>query len=103
MDSVGNPVDYHASGTRTVILPSLGLGVAEYVTRHVRLEANASGFTIPHHSTIWDADASANVRYGHWELRFGAKGFHFKTSTQSEFYMRGTQSSAFAGVRWYSN
>jgi hypothetical protein len=51
---------------------------------------------------VWDADTSANLRYGHIELRVGAKGFHFKTSTKADFYDHGTAASAFVGVRWYS-
>ena len=102
VDSAGNPVNYNSNGSKNVILPTLGLGVSEYVSRHVRLDANASGFTIPHHSTIWDGDASANFRYGHWELRVGAKAFHFKTSTQSDFFFKQTLASGFVGVRWYS-
>ena len=42
------------------------------------------------------------VKYAHMELRLGAKAFHFKTSTQAEFFSHGTISSAFVGVRWYS-
>jgi len=102
VDSSGNPLDYHSQGSKTVVLPTLGIGLAEYVNRHVRLEVNGSGFAIPHHSTIWDGDASANFRYGHWELRVGAKAFHFKTSTQSDFFLKNTMASGFVGVRWYS-
>ncbi len=102
VDATGNPLDYHSQGSKSIILPTLGIGLAEYVTRHVRLEANGSGFAIPHHSTIWDGDASANFRYGHWELRLGARAFHFKTSTQSDFYLKNTMASAFVGLRWYS-
>ena len=102
LDSGGNAVNYATAGTHWFISPSIGLGVTEYVSRHMRLEANASGFAIPHHTTSWDADASANFRSGHFELRVGVKALHFKTSTQAEFYMFGTQASGFVGLRWYS-
>ena len=102
VDATGNPLDYHSQGSKSVILPTLGIGLAEYVNRHLRLELNGSGFTIPHHSTIWDGDASANFRYGHWELRVGAKAFHFKTSTQADFFFKQTLASGIVGVRWYS-
>jgi hypothetical protein len=101
-DSSGNPLSYAAEGTRYFISPTLGLGATEYVSRNFRLEANASGFGIPHHTAIWDADASANIRFGHFELKLGAKAFHFKTSTKSEFYVKSTMASAFVGLRWYS-
>ena len=102
VDASGNPVDYHAQGSKTVFLPTFGIGLTQYVNRHLRLEANGSGFGIPHHSTIWDADGSANFRYGHWELRVGARAYHFKTSSQSDFLLKNTMASGFVGVRWYS-
>jgi hypothetical protein len=103
VDSAGNPITYAGTGNRWFISPELGLGVAYFSGRHFRVEANASGFTIPRHNTIWDADASANIRFGHFELRAGGKAFHFKTSTQSDFYTRGTLAGAFVGLRWYSD
>jgi hypothetical protein len=102
LDANGNPISYAASGSHWFILPSLGINVSEYVTRHLRLEGNVSGFAIPHHSTEWDADGSINFRTGHLELRVGAKAFHFKTSPTADFFMYGTQASAFVGMRWYS-
>jgi hypothetical protein len=102
VDASGNPISYVGSGTRWFISPMLGLGVAEFGSRHFRVEANASGFAIPHHSAIWDADASANIRYGHVELRIGAKAFHFKTSPTAEYFLTNTMASGFVGVRWYS-
>lgn len=102
VDASGNLITYAAQGERWFFSPQIGLGAAYYSGRHLRLEANASGFTIPKHNAVWDADASANVRYGRFEFRVGAKGFHFKTSTNSDFYMKGTYYSGFAGIRWYS-
>ena len=102
VDSTGQPLSYAAQGSRWYLTPSFGLGAHEYVSRNFRLEANASGFTIPHHTSIWDADASANLRFGHFELKVGAKAFHLKTSTLAQFYMRGTMASALVGLRWYS-
>ncbi len=102
-DSSGNPLDYSTNGSHWFISPDIGIGVTQYLSGHLRLEANASGFAIPRHTTVWDADGSINVRSGHFELRVGARGFHFKTSTQADFYMRGTQASAFVGLRWYSH
>ena len=102
VDITGTPVDYHTQGSKWYLTPAVGLGIAEYASRHFRLEGNLSGFAIPHHTNLWDADASANIRYGHWELRFGAKAFHFQTSTKADFYVKNTLGSAFAGIRWYS-
>jgi len=102
VDASGNPISYAGIGTKWFIYPEFGLGAAYYAGRHFRWEANGAGFTWPHHSTVWDADTSANFKYGHLELRVGAKAFHFKTSTNADFYGKGTFASAFVGVRWYS-
>jgi hypothetical protein len=102
LDPTGNPISYQGEGTRAFISPTLGVGVAKYVSRNFRLEADATGFAIPHHFTIWDTDASANLRLGHFEFRVGAKAFHYKTSTQAEFFVKNTMASAFVGLRWYS-
>jgi hypothetical protein len=102
--TTGNPISLVGTGTRSIISPTFGLGGHYYSSRHVRFEANASAFAIPHHWTIWDTDASVNFRFmGHLEVRLGAKAFHFKTSPLANYYVRGTMASAFFGVRWYSN
>jgi hypothetical protein len=101
-DASGNPLNYATSGSHWFISPDIGIGVTQYIKPHIRVEANASGFTIPRHTTNWDADGSINLRTGHWEFRAGIRAFHFKTSTGAEFYMRGTQASPFVGLRWYS-
>jgi len=102
VDSSGNPISYFGQGTKWFVSPMLGLGVAEFGSRHFRVEANASGFAIPHHNNIWDADVSANIRYGHIELRIGGKALHYQTSTQGEFFLKNTMGAAFVGLRWYS-
>jgi hypothetical protein len=102
LDASGNLISYVGIGTKYFISPEFGLGTAYYAGRHVRWEANAAGFAWPHKYTIWDADTSLNVKYGHLELRVGAKALHIKTSTNADFYNRGTLGTAFVGVRWYS-
>jgi len=102
-DSSGNPLSYYTNGNRTLISPTFGIGVTEYVGRNFRFEANASGFAIPHHWTIWDVDASIAYRIGHIEIRGGGKALHFKTSTSSDYYNHGTFGGAFIGLRWYSD
>jgi hypothetical protein len=101
-DSSGNPVNLTGIGTRWFVSPQFGLGASYYVGRHFRWEANAAGWTWPRRNTIWDADTTVNLKYGHFEFRVGAKAFHFKTNTQAEYFNRGTLGSAFVGVRWYS-
>lgn len=103
VDSAGNQITYGTQGTKWFISPEIGIGLSYFSGRHFRVEANASGFTIPRHNSVWDADGSVNFRQGHFELRVGAKGFHFKTSTGANYYMRGTLYSGFIGLRWYSD
>jgi hypothetical protein len=103
LDAGGNAVNYATQGTHWYILPSIGLSATQYLSRHVRVEASGSGFTIPRHTTTWDAEGSVNFRQGHVELRLGGRAFHFKSSTQLEYYMRGTQFAPFVGLRWYSD
>jgi len=102
VDANGNPISYATAGSRWFMLPTLGLGVSEYLSHHLRIEANASGFTIPHHSSIWDADFTVNVRVGHLEIGAGAKAFHFKTSTSGPYYLRGTLFAPAVQLRLFS-
>ncbi|HEY1240332.1 MAG TPA: hypothetical protein VGF16_07225 [Bryobacteraceae bacterium] len=92
-----------ASGNKTLYAPTLGLGIDYYVTPHFRVEANGTGFMIPHRWTIWDTDASMAYRVGKVELRLGGKAFHFRTSPKSDYYLRGTLAGAFVGVRFFFN
>lgn len=100
--SNGSPVSYRAAGSRWFISPTLGLGVAEYLSKFVRLELNASAFAIPRHWTIWDTDGSINFRLGNFELGGGVRAFHVKTSTSGPFYVRGTLIAPQVSLRWYS-
>jgi hypothetical protein len=102
LDSSGNPISYAASETKWFVLPTFGLSATQYITRYIRLEASADGFAIPHHSTLYEGETTLNVRVNHFELRGGAKLFHFKTSTSQDFYLKGTMASVFFGIRWYS-
>ncbi len=100
--STGNPVTYAASSSKWFMLPTFGLSATEYLTHNIRFEASGDGFAIPHHSTLYEGESTINVRVSHFELRGGAKLFHYKTSTNSDFYLRGTLASVFFGIRWYS-
>lgn len=103
VDANGNAVNYATKGQKWFALPEVGLGAQYYVTRAVNLEFTASGFTIPHHQNTWSADAIANVRIGHYEVRFGAKAYHFRSSPQAEYWTRGTLYGPFVGLRWHSD
>ena len=89
------------AGSKTVVLPTLGVGVSDYLSRNVRVDADASGFFIPHHGSIGDADLSIAYRVSRVELQAGAKLYYFKTSTHADFYVRGLMGGPFVGVKFY--
>ena len=98
----GNPITYAAGSTKSIFSPMFGLGFKDYFTKHLRFEMNASGFAIPHHWTIYDVDATANIRIGQFEVGFGGKVFHYKTSPQADYYIRNTMSAPFVSLKWFS-
>jgi hypothetical protein len=100
-DSSGNLVSNSASGTRQFFSPTLGGALEQALGRHFRWEAKASGFGLPHRADLWDAEASAIVRFRQWELLAGEKAFHFKTSPNNTEYLAGTLSGSYVAVRWY--
>src|SRR5262249_12228896 len=89
------------TGSKSVYLPGLGLGITEYLSKNLRVEALASGFAIPSHSALANAEADIAYKFGRLELRVGGKVFYFKTSPQADFYMKGLLAGAFAGLRFY--
>jgi hypothetical protein len=92
--------DQPLSDNESILLPAVGLG-AEYVaSKHFRLEARGSGMVIPRHSTLADAEGSAIVRIRSLEFFAGAKFLHFKSSPNSDTFIRGTIWGPDAGVRW---
>lgn len=99
-DSSGNQISNTGYGTRWFISPTIGAAVDKTYLKRLRLEAKASGFAIPHHSVIWDAEASATLHIGSLDLIGAYKGFHYKTSPQSDQYLVQTLSGAYVALRW---
>jgi len=87
-------------GSRQAILPTLGLGIEYHPIKHLRLEAKASGFAVPHHADLWDAEASLVVRASRIEVLLGARAYHFKTSPQSDFYFGQSMYGPSVGIRY---
>ena len=102
-DSSGNLTSYATTGSKHIISPALGLGLTEYASRNFRIELDVSGFDVPHHFAIGDADALASYRLGRFEIRVGGKGLYFETSPQADYYFRARSLGAFVGVRWCSD
>jgi len=102
-DANGNPLSYAVEHTYKFYIPQVGIGMQYWVTRAFRLEAGGAGFSIPHHQNSYDFEGSMNFRAGHYELNLGYRGFHFRTSAQQDFWVRGTAVGPFVGVHWYSD
>lgn len=90
-----------ASGTRSIIYPSFGVGFEGTLSRHFRFEAKGSGFAFPHRAVIGDSEGSLGLRFGHLEFIVGARAFYFKTSPKKDEYVRGTIYGPYAGIRYY--
>jgi hypothetical protein len=90
-----------ASGTRSIIYPSLGLGFEGTLSRHFRFEIKGSGFAFPHRAVIGDSEGSLGLRFGHLEFIAGASAFYFKTSPKKDQYVRGTLYGPYGGIRYY--
>ncbi len=102
-DAAGHLVSAGAKKSDSFFYPSFGVGAEKLLSKNLRFEAKASGFAVPHYSTIWDADARVAYRRGHFEVFAGGKAFHFKTSPKRSEYVRGTLDGAFVGLCWYLN
>jgi hypothetical protein len=100
-DASGNLITTSGTGSHWFIYPDLGVGADYLVSQNFRFEARASGFGWPHRSDAWEVDASANYRFGKFELQAGAKTFHFKTSPKKTEYIAGTLPGAYVGLRYY--
>lgn len=100
-DSSGNAIVNTATGSRWVVYPTFGLAVELHPTRRLEFQVNGSGFMVPHHSAIGDAEAFLGYRIGHVELLVAEKYFHFKTSEQNTEYFKTTLEGAYAALRLY--
>ena len=87
-------------GTKSVILPTLGLGLEYHAGRHVRLEVKVSGFGIPGHSIIGDGEASMVFRTGRIETLLGGKAYYFKTSPKGDQFYSELLYGPYIGIRY---
>jgi len=92
-----------AKGTRSILFPTLGVGVEYVRSAKFRLEARGSGFFIPHHGEIGDTQADAVYRIGHLEIFLGGKLYHLKTSEHNQDYVIQNLWGPYGGLRWVVN
>ncbi len=90
-----------ASGSKEVMLPTLGMAAEYALTPHILLRADGSGFGLYHKADIWDANAIISFRKGPVEVLGGARALHFKTSPNTVEFETATFTGAFAGLRWH--
>ncbi|MEQ1949594.1 MAG: hypothetical protein ABL995_20550 [Bryobacteraceae bacterium] len=86
---------------RSIISPTFGVGLEHTISRHVRWEAKASAFALPHRTTLIDSEASVALRFGRIELLGGGKLYHFKSKVQNDNFVSGDVYGPYAGVRFY--
>lgn len=87
--------------TQHVYYPVLGIGAEFVPSKFFYMQGQVSGFAFPHRAVLWDADASAVLRfYKHSEIFAGAKIAHMKSSPYAEAYANATLKGPYLGVRW---
>jgi hypothetical protein len=87
--------------SQSVFLPTFGLGLEHTLSRHVRWEARASAFGLPHRSDIVDTEAAIAFRVSHFEVLGGARWLHFKTSPKSAQYNVESMYGPYVSLRYY--
>ena len=90
-------------GSKTIILPTIGLGITEYLSKNVHVDLSGSGFGLPHRAGLADGNGSIALRFGRGELIVGGKAYYFKTTPQKDFYIKGTLAGAFVMLKYYLN
>jgi hypothetical protein len=100
-DSDGNYVEVTGEGSKTVVLPTLGLALESRISPRLRWEIRGSGMMYPRRSQIWNAEAYVGYRRNNLEFVAGAKGFGFKSSPRGEQYLRQRVLGGFVGVNLY--
>jgi hypothetical protein len=97
------PQDYATSpveGSRTLIYPSLGVGVEYHFSRNFYFEMRGSGFILPHKSAQGDGEAKISARFGRLDILVGGRDFYFKTSPNKDYYFKANMWGPYGGLRW---
>jgi hypothetical protein len=99
--STGENNPNSSTGSKNIFLPTFGVEFEQPMTKHLRWELKGSGFGIPHHADIWDAQADVALRLSAFEIQVGARAYHFKTSPSTDQYFTDTLDGAYVGIRYY--
>jgi hypothetical protein len=103
VDAFFDPSLPSAKGTRSILLPTIGVGLEYVHSAKFRFEVRGSGMLIPHHADIADTQADVVYRVGHLEIFLGGKYYHFKTSPQNQDYVVQSLWGPYGGLRWVLN
>jgi hypothetical protein len=101
--TVSAPLDANASdasGSRSIFLPTLGLGFDIVPTKNFRFELRGSGMGFPQKSLILDGEGTAVVRVSHFEVVGGGKYFRYRSSPKKDQFFQGTLAGPFVGIRF---
>ena len=90
-----------AGATKSVLLPTFGVGLDQTVNSHFRWEVRGSGWALPHRSMLGDTEVAIAYRYGHVELVGGARLYHFRTTRRADHFIDGTVYGPYVGLRLY--
>ncbi len=102
LDSTGTLVNINpATGTKSLILPTFGVGLEHTLSRHFRWEARASGFALPHRAVLGDLEAMLAFRVSHVELLAGGMFLHYKTNPEGDEYDKGNLYGPYVSLRFY--
>jgi hypothetical protein len=101
--SVSAPLDLNslpASATRSIFLPTLGVGTDIVANDNLHLEIKGSGMAFPGKSLILDGEAHIVARLKGIEIVGGAKFFRYRTSPNKDEFVQGRLFGPEVGIRY---
>jgi hypothetical protein len=98
LDPVGN--SYLVSGSKSIVLPTLGMAVGSEFGKIFRWDVRGSGFGIPGHGAIGDLEATVAVRVSKVEVLVGERAYYVKTSPRSDLYTNIFMQGVYGGLRF---
>lgn len=84
---------------KSIMRPTLGLGLELHPVKHIRFEVKGSGMAFPHHGDIWDAEAALAARVWKIEVLGGARILHYKTTPGADAFFMQTMWGPYGGLR----
>jgi hypothetical protein len=98
VDTSGN--NNIATGSKHIILPTLGMALSSDFGKYFRWDVRASGFGFPGRGDIADVEALVAARISKVEVVIGERFYHYKTSPRSDMYSSQTMQGVYGGLRF---